>query len=349
MPLLVLGLGCLLGGGWGGLWRAGWLALDVPAHVTEAHGPAMVGGFLGAVIGLERAVALGTRWGYGAPLLCGLGGLLGLLGIPAGAAVMLVGSAVFVVVNVALALRVRAVFSATVALGSVALVASCTAWVAGVPFPRLVTGWLVFPVLTIVGERLELSRMMPPTRWGSWVFAGAVGLLVAGAVAAPWAARPGGWLFASGLVLFPVWAAFHDVVTRTVRGTGLPRYVAVCVLGGYAWMVVGAVAAVWNAGAVAGPAYDAFVHALTMGLVFAMVFGHAPIMVPALLQVRLPYHRGMWAPLGVLHASLAMRVAGDVALEPALRLAGAAGNAVAVLGFVLLAVATVRSAARRVA
>jgi hypothetical protein len=57
-------------------------------------------------------------------------------------------------------------------------------------------------------------------------------------------------------------------------------------------------------------AYDAALHALLLGFVFAMVFGHAPIIFPAVLRVAVPYHPVFYVPLLLLHASLALRLAG---------------------------------------
>ncbi|HEX6296298.1 MAG TPA: hypothetical protein VFZ74_06930, partial [Burkholderiales bacterium] len=63
--------------------------------------------------------------------------------------------------------------------------------------------------------------------------------------------------------------------------------------------------------------------------VFSMVFGHAPVILPAVLRVSLPYHAILYAPLILLHASLAVRVAVSVEL-------GAWGNAAAIALFILL-------------
>ena len=46
------------------------------------HGPLMVVGFLGTLIGLERAVALGRLWPYGIPMLSGVSALSALVGLP---------------------------------------------------------------------------------------------------------------------------------------------------------------------------------------------------------------------------------------------------------------------------
>ena len=81
-------------------------------------------------------------------------------------------------------------------------------------------------------------------------------------------------------------------------------------------------------------AYDAALHALLLGFVFAMVFGHAPIIFPAVLRVAVPYHPGFYAPLVLLHASLVLRIAGDAGGSFELRRWGALLSALALLGFI---------------
>ena len=99
LAVLALG-GVALGGALaGGVARLGW-ALPAPAPLVALHGPLMVAGFLGTVIGLELAVALGRRWAYVAPLASGLGALMLMVGTPGGAWLMMLGSAVMVVASV---------------------------------------------------------------------------------------------------------------------------------------------------------------------------------------------------------------------------------------------------------
>ena len=83
------------------------------------------------------------------------------------------------------------------------------------------------------------------------------------------------------------------------------------------------------------PAYDAALHAWFLGFVFSMVFGHAPIIVPAVLRVALPYRAWFYLPLVVLHASLAERIVGDLLMVHAVRQRGAIGNAAALVIFIL--------------
>lgn len=72
LPLLALGGLSLIAGIWAGLVRLGW-RLPVPSVAAMSdHGALMIGGFLGTLISLERAVALARGWAYAAPLLTGL-------------------------------------------------------------------------------------------------------------------------------------------------------------------------------------------------------------------------------------------------------------------------------------
>lgn len=50
----------MLAGMWAGLVRLGWALPTVHLALPLAHGPLMVSGFLGTLISLERAMALGS-------------------------------------------------------------------------------------------------------------------------------------------------------------------------------------------------------------------------------------------------------------------------------------------------
>src|SRR5690606_39847014 len=90
---------------------------------------------------------------------------------------------------------------------------------------------------------------------------------------------------------------------RTIRGAGLPRYAAACLLAGYAWL--GVAGALWAATGLSSGRYlyDAALHALFLGFVISMVFGHAPVILPAVLRVRLPYRPILYAPRSEEHTS----------------------------------------------
>ena len=45
------------------------------------------------------------------------------------------------------------------------------------------------------------------------------------------------------------------------------------------------------------------IHALFLGFVISIVFGHAPVILPAVLRVPLPYRSVFYRPLAMLHGS----------------------------------------------
>ena len=75
-------------------------------------------------------------------------------------------------------------------------------------------------------------------------------------------------------------------------------------------------------------------HALALGFVFSMVFGHAPVILPAVAGVKLQFGRAFYLPLLLLHASLLLHFAGGLA-DPRWTAIGAASNAAAIALFVL--------------
>jgi len=62
----------------------------------------------------------------------------------------------------------------------------------------------------------------------------------------------------------------QDVARRTVRATGLTRYVAVCLLSGYAWLACASVLLLVGDASPGGAQRDAALHALALGVVLTM-------------------------------------------------------------------------------
>jgi hypothetical protein len=66
-------------------------------------------------------------------------------------------------------------------------------------------------------------------------------------------------------------------------------------------------------GGIAGGArYDAILHSVFLGFVFVMIFGHAPIIFPAVLGVSISFKPRFYLHLILLHLTLIVRVAGDL-------------------------------------
>ena len=352
LPLLLLGFVALIVGTGSGLARLAW---PMPVDVAQAaawHGPLMVCGFFGVVIALERAVAVGRWWAYAAPLLTGLGTALALHGGTAGAPwLYLAGGVVLLLATLSVLQRQREGFVLMLAVAAACWPVGTALWASGAAVHQVVIWWLGFLVLTIAGERLELSRFMPPSatalRWFVLITALLLLALLASLPGVWQTAQTEAWavrVFGAGLLALALWLARCDIARRTVRQRGLTRYIALCLLLGYGWLALGG-ALMAVAGLQPGQAsYDAALHALLLGFVFSMVFGHAPIVFPAVLRVALPYHPVFYAPLALLHGSLALRLLGDASGAFELVRWGALGSALALAAFiVVMAGAVLRS------
>src|SRR5512144_597108 len=349
LPLLLLAFASLAIGIEAGLARLGFAVSPLAAGAAARHGPLMLCGFFGVVISLERAVAIGRAWAYAAPLAAGIGGVVMVSGaIELAQWLYLFASVVFAAASLDIFRRQRALFTFTLAAAALCWTAGIVGWLAGAPVYAIVGWWLAFLILTIAGERLELSRFLPPSPVAKRAF---IAILVAiGAGLAGGAERWGAPLFALGLIALALWLFRQDIARRTVRGQGLTRFIAVCLLSGYAWLALGG-AVIVAAGALAPgtPAYDAALHALALGFVFSMVFGHAPIIVPAVMRAAVPYHWTFYVPLALLHVSLALRLAGDALGDLAWTRAGSLGNALALAAFVASTIAAVVRGRRKAA
>ncbi len=67
-------------------------------------------------------------------------------------------------------------------------------------------------------------------------------------------------------------------------------------------------------GTTAGIYYDAILHGVFVGFVMAMIFGHAPIIFPAIIGKAMPFRPVFYSHLGLLHFSLLLRIMGDLML-----------------------------------
>lgn len=375
LPIMALAGISLLAALWAGLVRMGWQWPASGVLPAGQHAAFMVSGFLGTLISLERAVALrqnlrdsreaavrpryDTRLFYVAPALAGAGSLALLIGLPA-----VVGRGAISLGSVGLALLFALIYrlqpnaaNGTMAGGAVSWLVGNLLWLGGLPVNRAVPWWAAFLVLTIVGERLELARVMFWGKGARQLYIGAVGVFVAGLLATltPLLGAPIDAFYVAvrvcgvGLVLMALWLARYDIARRTIRKTGLTRFIAACLLPGYGWLGVGGVLWLWYGGAYsAGPIYDAMLHSVFLGFVFSMIFGHAPVIIPAVLRVAVPYRPIYYVHLALLHVALLVRVAGDLSFNMSARQLGGLLNAVAVLLFLAMTLA-LDPIARRVA
>jgi hypothetical protein len=326
----------LLAGLFGALVLLGVTGSTPAARLAGAHGLLMTFGFLGTLIALERAVALGRPWGYVAPLASGAAGVLLVAGGPAVAITSLVSlaSVVYLAMYLVFVGMDRGLHTWVQAAGAVAWVIAAALLQAGRPVADAVPALAGLLILTVVGERLELARlgMLTPAR--ARTFLGAAGLFGGGVVLAAWLPDLGIRIGGLGLIALAAWLARYDIARRTVRLPGVTRFIALCLLAGYAWLAVGG--ATWLAFGAAPPALarDAMLHALFLGFVISMVYGHAPVILPAVLRVPLPYRPWFYGHLALLHAGLVVRVIlGDLLGRPEAWQVGGVLTVVSMLAF----------------
>src|SRR5690606_24909555 len=154
----------------------------------------------------------------------------------------------------------------------------------------------------------------------------------------------------AGLALLAIvaWLVRYDVARATIRQRGLPKYVAVCLFAGYAWLAVAGVGWLLGGPQTEGPLYDATTHAVFLGFVITMIMAHAPIILPAVLRVRIPFHPVLYLPVVLLQASLLVRVVvGDAwGGVPGLQLSGIGAAAAMVLFGVAAVTLSLRDRAR---
>jgi hypothetical protein len=335
-PAMALSIIALLAAIWAGLIRLGWRWPVLQPSLPLAHGPLMVAGFLGTLIAVERAVALKQRWTYLGPLSTALGSALLLAGYQGLAGPLLIGlgSLHLLVVFVVIVRRHAALYTLTMAGGAACWLVGNLLWLQGWPIYKFVLWWAGFLVLTIAGERLELGRLVGMTRRRELGFLGGALGFSAGLAITLVAQDPGTRMSGLGLLGMTAWLLRYDIARRTVRKAGLPRYAAISLLSGYFWLgLAGLLSLVYGAVA-AGPRYDAVLHSIFLGFVFSMIFAHAPIIFPAVLNLPVKFHPVFYVHLALLHLSLLMRIGGDfVGIYPA-RLWGGLLNGVALLIFI---------------
>jgi hypothetical protein len=343
-PLLAVGLLAGLIALWSGLGRLGWSFAG--NSLMALHGPLMVGGFLGTVIGVERAVALRSTWAYLGPLGTALGALALLVGLP-GSPLMLAGSLGLAVTFMVIVRRQPDLSTVTMATGAVLWIVGNSGWVLGWAVPYVVPWWSGFLLLTIAGERLELSRVLRLSAAQRGAFVLAEGVILAGLIMSLAAFDRGMRLYGAGMMALAWWLLRYDIAGRTVWQTGVTRYIAVCLLSAYGWLGLAGALTWYLGGLLAGFYYDAMLHAVFVGFVLAMLFGHAPIIFPAVLGRPVSYHPWLYLPLVGLHLSLGLRLAGDLAAWLPGRLWGGLLNAVVMLLFFVMLGGTLLRAERQ--
>jgi hypothetical protein len=341
---MALGGLSLLAAIWAGLIRMDWNLAVPNLAFPDNHGPLMIVGFLGTVIGLERAVALKKSWAYGAPLFAVFSAIAQLAGLapPWGQILSVISSAILVAMFCFLWWHQHQSYLLIIGLGALLWLIGNLLWLADYPVFISAAYWAGFLVLTITGERLELSRLVRLSDTSRVLLFTAIAIFLFG-LSRMSIEEPGSRVAGAGLIAIALWLLKWDIAWRTIRISGLPRFMAVSLLSGYVWLLAaGILWIIYAADFIAGPHYDAMVHAIFLGFVIVMIFAHAPVILPSVMDVSMPFQNSFYAHLILLHFSLLLRIAGDLAGLPPARMWGGLLNGVAILVFLANNVRAVR-------
>ncbi|MBI5302526.1 MAG: hypothetical protein HY868_10335 [Chloroflexi bacterium] len=351
LPVLALGMFALLAAMWAGLLRLDWKFPELAPSLAQLHGPLMISGFFGTVINIERAVALNQRRYWLAPMLSGIGALVTISGLAPqlGIALLTLGSLGLVIIFGVIVRRYAGRDTLTMAIAALVWLVGNVMWFAEYPLWRVALWWMAFLVLTILGERLELARLMRLDTRAKNLYVVSAALLLAGLVlnlSAGWI-LPSDWVELSarvagaGFLAIALWLLRYDIAQKTIKQTGLTRFIAVCLLVGYVWLGIGgALRVVFGVGS--GWQGDALLHAVLLGYVFSMIFGHAPIIFPAILNRAIPYTPTFYLHLVLLHVSLVVRVIADLLDLREARMWAGMFNVIAILLFLFATVRAMR-------
>jgi NAD(P)-dependent dehydrogenase (short-subunit alcohol dehydrogenase family) len=229
-----------------------------------------------------------------------------------GPLLLTLGSALFVVVSGRVVQLQRALFTVTLSIAALTWLVGNLLWLYQWPFNRIVPWWMAFLGLTVIGERLELSRFQKPVPAARPLFLVALSLFLAGVLLSAFLEKAGAQLAGLGLLALAGWLARFDLARRTIKQPGLPRFMAVCLLSGYVWLAFAGLLLIRLAPLESGLRYDPVLHAFFLGFIFAMIFGHAPVIFPAVLQRPVAFSRRFYSHVLLLHLSLLLRVVGDL-------------------------------------
>ncbi|GAB3558953.1 hypothetical protein GCM10027577_50880 [Spirosoma fluminis] len=327
--MLPIAIASLLLGIFSGLGRLGW---NVP--LTEAlgqHGALMIGSFLATLILLERAVVFKTRWALVGPALNGLSLPAYWLNQPAlGHALLVAGSLSMALMTYLFLIRHRHSYYYVLFGGSVCLVVGHILLLNTGFYPLAAPWWIAFLLLTIVAERLELSRFLPVTIWQLTLLWLALALFVV-SLFLPFHGF-GGSIAGVSLLLIATWLLRYDMAFKSIRKPGQPRYSGIALIVGYGWLLV-------SGGLFLLPEqtvfwYDAALHSFFLGFVFSMIFAHAPIILPGILgQHKVLFHPAYYGWIALNSLALFIRLMGDWHQQTAWRATSGIMQAVALIGF----------------
>jgi hypothetical protein len=326
MPFILLSL---LIGTYNGLLRIGW-ALPVSKSMLQ-HGAIMVGSFLGTLILLERIVVFKKGWLYLFPIINGISILFFVTGqFTAGMIALLMGAAVTAAVYIYLYYLHRELFLLVMLIGAISLIGGYIMLLHSNLYPAAVPYWIGFVLLTVSGERLELTKFLPVSRLKNNLLLINVILFLAGLFISFHGI--GHYLTGISMILFAAWMLKYDIAFKSVKLAGIHRYIALNLIAGYGWLFISGLLLFFSPDL--KYIYDATLHTFFLGYAFSMILGHGPIILPGVAGVsNKPYHPALYLWGAMLQVSLILRITADFFESISFREFAGLFNVIAIIGF----------------
>lgn len=326
-----------------GLFRLGW---SIPiGEVAGNHGALMTGSFLGTLICLERIVVLKKKWLYVIPVISGISLIFFYLGEQKIAMSLLtVGSMGLLYVYIDLIKRFGEYYFYVMMIGAIAWAVGNIIMIISPLYAQAAPWWIAFILLTVFGERLELSKFLPQTKLKRITMVISVSVFIIGIIL-PFQAV-GKFVSGAGLILMALWLFKYDIARKAVKATGMHRFTGSLLLAGYFWLFVCGLLMIVDFGSIYN--YDAMLHAFFLGFTFSMIFAHAPIIFPGVagLAIR-PFHDSLFIWGISLQFSVAMRVIAGLTMASQYRTISGMLNAVIILLFFINLVILIISKQRK--
>ena len=288
--------------------RLGWSEWNT--GVGGEHGALMVGSFLGSVILLERVITIKNRYFLLLPIINGLSLPLFYAEFQQLALICLSAGALgLCYVYLDILSRAKETSFYVMLAGAVCWLVGNLLVIKSHLYPMALPWWISFLLLTIVGERLELTKFLPVKKIQKQLLLFLLAVAVVGL--GIFFHSQGQLIGGIAIVGIVIWLLRYDMIRKSIKKDGLHRYSAVMLGIGYIWL--GFYGFLLIMGGYADISYDSLVHVFFIGFVFNMIFAHAPIILPGVGKLNFyPYHPVLYVSGLLLQVSLILRVAGNM-------------------------------------
>lgn len=330
-PMMLLVVACLILGILTGWFRLGF---DLPvSKVFLHHGALMTGSFLGTVLLIERMVTFKKKWLFAFPVINAFSLLFFYLNWNQIAfSCLIIGSLGLVFVFYLINLKQSDPAHQVMWVGSAMWLVGNTHLLIFQMYANSILWWMGFLLLTVVGERLELTRFLPLSQFKKNILLLLL-LLFVNSCVLPF--HMGGQLLTGiSLTGIGIWLLLFDIIRKSIKKQGIHRFSAITLSFGYGWLVVAGIFYLFNQSGIIP--YDALIHSFFLGFVFSMIFAHAPIILPGVLGLVLkPYHPILFLWVGIFQISLLLRILGDLLSFLSWKQVGGFINGVVILIFIV--------------